>query len=292
MPNQNNTVTNRKLRSSYFTTTISIALVLFLLGMIGLLILNASRVSAYVKENLCITVTFNPDAREAEVRQIEKQLLSMPQVKSVKYIDKEEAARQWEEALGENFMETLNENPLLPSMEVKLYADYADASGMSVVADQMKGYKPVRHVHFEQDVVTLIHDNIKKITFVLLCFSALMLLVAVTLIGNTVRLMVYSKRFLIRTMQLVGATGGFIRRPFVRASIIQGLVGGLLANGLIAAIIFFSARELPGVVGFSNIYTIAILFGLVFGAGVLMTLTSTIVSVNKYLNLRTADLYV
>ena len=158
MPNQTNRAATRKIRSSYFTTTISITLVLFLLGMIGLLMLNANRVSEYVKENLSLTVTFAADAREAEIRQIEKQLLATPQVKSVKYIDKEEAARQMEENLGEDFVATLDMNPLLPTMEVKLFAEYADERGMEAIAQTVRDFKPVREVYFEQDVVNLIHD--------------------------------------------------------------------------------------------------------------------------------------
>lgn len=292
MPNTNNTAAARKLRSSYFTTTISIALVLFLLGMIGLLLLNANRVSSYVKENLCLTVTFAPDTRDAEVRQIEKQLLASPQVKSVRYIDKDEAAKEMQANLGENFIDMLDENPLLPSMEVKLFAEYATEEGMNAQAEAIRAYKPVRDVNFEKDVVNLIHENVRKISLVLLAFSLLMLLVAITLINNTVRLMVYSKRFLIRTMQLVGATRGFIRRPFIGSAVIQGLIGGLLANILLAVIVFFTARELPGVVGFANAASLAVLFAIVFLVGVLITLVSTTRAVNRYLNLRTADLYV
>ncbi len=292
MHNQSNTAATRKLRSSYFTTTISIALVLFLLGMIGLLLLNAQRVSAYVKENLCLTVTFRPDARDAEVRQIEKQLLATPQVKSVDYIDKDEAARRMEKSLGEDFLSTLRFNPLLPTMEVKLFADYTDAESMEQIAQTIRGYKPVREVNFERDVVNLIHENIRKISLVLLGFSLLMLLVAVTLINNTVRLMVYSKRFLIRTMQLVGATRSFIRRPFLLNSLLQGLIGGLVANGLLTAVIMTVSRSMPGVIGFDNTVSVAVLFGLVFLVGMLITLCSTVSSVNKYLSLRTADLYV
>ena len=292
MHNQSNTAATRKLRSSYFTTTISIALVLFLLGMIGLLLLNAQRVSAYVKENLCLTVTFRPDARDAEVRQIEKQLLATPQVKSVDYIDKDEAARRMEKSLGEDFLSTLRFNPLLPTMEVKLFADYTDAESMEQIAQTIRGYKPVREVNFERDVVNLIHENIRKISLVLLGFSLLMLLVAVTLINNTVRLMVYSKRFLIRTMQLVGATRSFIRRPFLLNSLLQGLIGGLVANGLLTAVIMTVSRSMPGVIGFDNTVSVAVLFGLVFLEGMLITLCSTASSVNKYLSLRTADLYV
>ena len=292
MPNQTNRAATRKIRSSYFTTTISITLVLFLLGMIGLLMLNANRVSEYVKENLSLTVTFAADAREAEIRQIEKQLLATPQVKSVKYIDKEEAARQMEENLGEDFVATLDMNPLLPTMEVKLFAEDADERGMEAIAQTVRDFKPVREVYFEQDVVNLIHDNIRRISLVLLCFSAVMLLVAITLINNTVRLMVYSKRFLIRTMQLVGATRGFIRRPFLAQGVAQGLIGGLLANAMLAGVIFLAAKELPGVIGFNDVTSVAALFVAVFAIGVLMTIASTASSVNKYLSLRTADLYV
>lgn len=292
MPNHNNTAAAKKLRSSYFTTTISIALVLFLLGMIGLLLLNASRVSNYVKENLCLTVTFAPDTRDAEIRQIEKQLLTLPQVKTVRYIDKDEAAREMEANLGESFMDMLDENPLLPSMEIKLFAQYANEEGMNGIAETVRAFKPVRDVNYEKDVVNLIHENVRKISLVLLGFSLLMLLVAVTLINNTVRLMVYSKRFLIRAMQLVGATRGFIRRPFVGSAVVQGLVGGLLANAMLAVVVFFSARELPGIVGFNNPLSLGALFVVVFIVGIALTLVSTISSVNKYLNLRTADLYV
>lgn len=292
MPNHNSTAAAKKLRSSYFTTTISIALVLFLLGMIGLLLLNASRVSSYVKENLCLTVTFAPDTRDAEIRQIEKQLLTLPQVKTVRYIDKEEAAREMEANLGENFLDMLDENPLLPSMEIKLFAQYANEEGMGAIAENVRAFKPVREVNFEKDVVNLIHENVRKISLVLLGFSVLMLLVAVTLINNTVRLMVYSKRFLIRTMQLVGATRGFIRRPFLASAVIQGLVGGAVANVMLAVVVFFSARELPGVIGFNNAFSLFTLFAVVFVTGIALTIVSTTLSVNKYLNLRTADLYV
>ena len=141
-------------------------------------------------------------------------------------------------------------------------------------------------------MVSLIHENVSKISAVLLAFAALMMIMAISLINNTVRLMVYSKRFLIHTMQLVGATNSFVRRPFISTSIIQGLTGGLIANLLLSAIIYISARELDGVISFSNIYVITLLFAGVFAVGIIITLLSTTVSVNRYLNVRTADLYV
>lgn len=292
MAKQNNKAAARKLRSSYFTTTISITLVLFLLGMIGLLMLNASKLSTYVKENLGLTIMLQDESRDAEVKKIEKSLQASPRVKSVTYLNKEQAAEKLMNELGEDFIGFLGYNPLLSSIDVKLHAQYATPEGMEEIEKMVKAFPEVKEVHYQKDMVYLIHENVKKISLVLLALSALMLLVAITLINNTVRLMVYSKRFIIRTMQLVGATNGFIRRPFIGSSIIQGIIGALIANALIAGIIYVSARELSGVVSFSNIYVVIFLFAMVFLVGIMLTLISTTVSVNRYLNVRTADLYI
>lgn len=292
MAKQNNKAAARKLRSSYFTTTISISLVLFLLGIIGLLLLNANRLSTYVKENLGITVMLQSDAKDAEVKKIEKSLSASPLVKSVTYLDKDQAAERLKADLGEDFVEFLGYNPLLSSIEVKLYAEYANPEGMAQVESMVADYPEVKEIHYQKDMVNLIHENVNRISLVLLGFSALMLAVAITLISNTVRLMVYSKRFLIRTMQLVGATDSFIRRPFIGSSVMQGVVGSLIANLLLACVIYISARELSGVISFDNIYVVVLLFAIVFFIGIMLTLISTAVSVNKYLNVRTADLYV
>lgn len=292
MSKQSNKATSRKLRSSYFTTTISITLVLFLLGMVGLLMLNANRLSMYVKENLGLMVMLNNDARDAEVKMIEKSLQSSALVKSAVYIDKEKAAEKLKDELGEDFVEFLGYNPLLSSIEVKVFAEYANPEGLGMVENIIKGFPEVKEVRYQKDIVNLIHENVSKISMVLLCFTILMATVAMTLINNTVRLMVYSKRFLIRTMQLVGATNGFIRRPFVWQSVLQGLIGAILANIMLAGVIYLSARELEGVIGFDSIQTVLILFVSVLILGILLTFASTIWAVNRYLNVRTADLYV
>jgi len=292
MAKQNNQAAVRKLRSSYFTTTISISLVLFLLGTIGLLLLNANRLSNYVKENLGLTIMLADDARDAEVKKIEKSLSASALVKSVTYINKDESAEQLKESLGEDFVEFLEYNPLSSSIDVKLYAEYATQEGMEKIEEMVIDYPEVKKVNYQKDMVNLVHENVNTISLVLLTFSALMLIVAITLINNTVRLMVYSKRFLIRTMQLVGATNSFIRRPFVGQSVAQGIFGGLIANLLLAGIIYVSARELSGVISFDNTMTVIVLFAMVFIIGVLITLISTLISVNRYLNVRTADLYV
>lgn len=292
MAKQNSVAANRKLRSSYFTTTISISLVLFLLGMIGILLLNANRLSDYVKENLGLTVMLQNDAKDAEVKKIQKSLSASALVKSVTYLSKEQAAEQLKNDLGEDFVEFLGENPLLSSIDVKLYAEYSTPEGMEKVKQMVADYPEVKEVFYQKDMVNLIHENVRTISLVLLAFSFLMLLVAITLINNTVRLMVYSKRFLIRTMQLVGATNSFIRRPFIGQSVAQGVIGGLVANLLLAGIIYLSARELSGVIGFDNIMVVVTLFVIVFAIGIIITLLSTLVAVNRYLSVRAADLYV
>nr|WP_319400783.1 permease-like cell division protein FtsX [uncultured Carboxylicivirga sp.] len=281
----------KKLRSSYVTTTISIALVLFLLGIIGLLSLNAQRLSQYVKENIGFTVMVKDNAREAEVKRLEKMLSTSPFVKQTEYIDKERAAKELKEELGEDFVEFLGYNPLLSSIEVKLYADYAHPDSIAGVEKMIMEFPQVKEVLYQKNLIHLVHKNVKKISLVLLIFAVLLLLIAVALINNTIRLSVYSKRFLIRTMQLVGATKGFIRQPFLVTSILHGFTGAVLAIVLLSGLIYATNHELAGVIGFQNLDLIMILFGIVIVCGVMITLLSTYFAVNKYLNLRTDDLY-
>nr|WP_321453947.1 permease-like cell division protein FtsX [uncultured Carboxylicivirga sp.] len=281
----------KKLRSSYVTTTISIALVLFLLGIIGLLSLNAQRLSQYVKENIGFTVMVKDNAREAEVKRLEKMLSTSPFVKQTEYIDKERAAKELKEELGEDFVEFLGYNPLLSSIEVKLYADYAHPDSIAGVEKMIMEFPQVKEVLYQKNLIHLVHKNVNKISLVLLIFAVLLLLIAVALINNTIRLSVYSKRFLIRTMQLVGATKGFIRQPFLVTSILHGFTGAVLAIVLLSGLIYATNHELAGVIGFQNMDLIMILFGIVIVCGVMITLLSTYFAVNKYLNLRTDDLY-
>ncbi|MCU4162544.1 cell division protein FtsX [Carboxylicivirga caseinilyticus] len=281
----------KKLRSSYVTTTISIALVLFLLGIIGLLSLNAQRLSHYVKENIGFTVMVKDNAREAEVKRLEKMLATSPFVKQTEYIDKERAAKELKEELGEDFVAFLGYNPLLSSIEVKLYAEYAHPDSIAGVESIIMEFPQVKEVLYQKNLIHLVHKNVNRISLVLLVFAVMLLLIAVALINNTIRLSVYSKRFLIRTMQLVGATKSFIRQPFLVTSILHGFIGAVLAIVLLSGLIYATNHELAGVVGFQNIDLIMILFGIVIICGVLITLLSTFFAVNKYLNLSTDDLY-
>ena len=285
------TTARRKLRSSYFTTIISIALVLFVLGIIGLLLLNANRLSTYVKENLGFTILLKDNARNAEVKRLEKLLTTSDFIKSTEYIDKDRAAKELEDELGEDFVDFLGYNPLLSLIDVKLYAEYTSPDSIAKIEQMLLEFPQIKEVYYQKDLVHLVHKNVNRISLVLSIFAILLLTIAIALINNTIRLSVYSKRFLIRTMQLVGATKGFIRSPFLARGIIHGFMGAAIAIVLLAGLIYVTSKELSEVVGFQNLDLIFTLFGLVIVLGILITFISTYFSVNKYLRLSTNELY-
>lgn len=291
MVNSKQTASGKKLRSSYITTTISIALVLFLLGIIGLLMLNAQRLSVYVKENIGFTILVKDNAREAEVKRLEKLLSTSPFIKSTEYIDKERAAEELTEELGEDFVEFLGYNPLLSSIDVKIFAEYANPDSIAKVEGVIMEFPQVKEVLYQKNLIHLVHKNVRRISIILAGFAVMLLLIAIALINNTIRLSVYSKRFLIRTMQLVGANKGFIRRPFLVKGLLHGFVGAVMAIVLLAGLIYVTSKELAGVIGFQNMELLLILFALVIICGMFITFLSTFFAVNKYLNLRTDDLY-
>ena len=286
-----NTAAKRKLRSSYATTIISISLVLFHLGIIGFLMLNANRLSVYVKENLGFTVLIKDNSREAEVMRLQKILNAAPYVRVAEYINKDQAADVLREELGEDFVEFLGYNPLLASIEVKLSAAWANPDSMARIESQVMSFPEVKEVYYQKNLLEAINENVRRISIILAAFSGLLLLIAMALINNTIRLSVYSRRFLIRTMQLVGATRGFIRRPFLFKSILHGLAGATIAILLLSTVIYGVSNELDGVIGFSNVMMIGVLFAFVVLVGIILTLLSTFFAVNKYLRLRTDELY-
>lgn len=286
-----NTADKRKLRSSYATTIISISLVLFLLGIIGFLILNANRLSVYVKENLSFTILIKDNSRDAEVKRLQKILSATPYARSAEYIDKDKAAEKLKEELGEDFVEFIGYNPLLASIEVKLKAQWANPDSMAIIEAEVLNFPQVKEVHYQKNLLHAVNENIRNITYVLGLFSLLLLLIAMALINNTIRLSVYAKRFLIRTMQLVGASRGFIRKPFMLISILNGLAGATLAIVLLSGLIYYLNEEMDGIVGFSDVYLVGILFAFVTLIGILITFISTFFAVNKYLKLKTEQLY-
>lgn len=281
----------RQLRSSYITTTISIALVLFLLGIIGLLLLNANRLSTFVKENLGFTILIKDNAREAEVKKLEKYLAASDFVKHIDYISKDEAAKIMQKELGEDFVDFLGYNPLHNCLDVKLYADYATPESVAKIESELLKIPEVKEVFYQKNLLSVIHQNIRSLSLVLGIFSLLLLLISMALINNTIRLSVYSKRFLIRTMQLVGATHGYIRKPFLLKSIFYGFIGSVIAILLLSVLIYFTSKEFDGFIGFEVLDLIGILFALVILVGIIISFVSTFFAVNKYLFIKTDNLY-
>lgn len=291
MRKKDNLNTQRQLINSYFTTVISIALVLFLLGSVGYLMLNAQRLSNYVKENIGFNIVLKDNVREVEVRRLQKYLDASSYVKSTEYIDKERAAKELQDQLGEDFVDFLGYNPLLSSIEVKLFAEYANPDSIKKVEQVFNSFTQVKEVFYQKNLIQKVNDNVKKISLVLLGFGLLLLLIAIALINNTIRLSVYAKRFLINTMQLVGATKGFIRKPFVSISVFHGFIGAVIANAMLAGGIYILHNELGGFIGFDNIELIGVLFIMVILFGILLSFVSTFFAVNKYLRLKTDQLY-
>jgi cell division transport system permease protein len=281
----------RRLTASYITSVVSITLVLFLLGLVGILILNAKKLSDYVKENIGISVYLNDDAREVDVFNLQKTLDAKKYVKETRYITKENAARDFQTELGEDFVEFLGYNPLPSSIDVKLHAAYANPDSFAVLEKEFRANPLVADVAYQKDLIYAVNLNIRRISLAILGFSILLFLIALTLINNTIRLTVYAKRFIIRTMQLVGAHNSLIRRPFLIMGITQGIVSAVIAMLLLLAAIFTAERQLEGLFSFQDYHILGIIFAFILSTGVLIAWFSTLFSVNKYLNIKTDNLY-
>jgi len=284
-------ITRRRLRSSYMTSVISIALVLFLLGILGLLVLNAKRVSEYVKENIGFSIMLKEDVKEVDVIRLQKMLDAKEYVKSTKYVTQEEAAEELKEELGEDFVSFLGYNPLLASIDVHLNASYANPSSIEQIKKDLRKYEQIKEVFYQKSLVELINQNIRKISLIILVFSGLLFLVAVALIHNTIRLSIYSKRFIINTMQLVGATKGFIRRPFIFTGVMQGIYASLLSIALLTGLVYLIQDEFAEIISLEDYRILALLYGMVLFVGVVISWISTFTAVNKYLKIKVDKLY-
>lgn len=283
--------TKRRYRASYVTTVVSITLVLFMMGMLGLIILHANKLSEYVKENIGFSIIMKDGVKEAGIIQLQKTLDASAFVKSTEYITKEKAAEIMQKDLGEDFIEFLGYNPLLPSIDLRLRASYANVDSLQKIEQQLLRNSNVKEVWYQKSLVHLINKNIRRIAIILLAFSLLLLLIAIALINNTIRLSVYSKRFLIRSMQLVGATQKFIRKPFILQGLMQGILAALLAILFLMGIIYLSRTEVPELIILQDLKMYISLFVIVIILGLIISYFSTYFAVRKYLKMRTDDLY-
>ncbi len=291
MSGTENKHSRRRLRSSYITTIISISLVLFMLGMLGLIILNARQISTHVKENIGFSIILDKGIKKQEITHIKDLLDAEVFVKNIEYIDPDLAAKEFQEALGEDFVKFIGENPLLPSFDVKLNAEYANPDSLAKIEAELLENTKIKEVFYQADLVEAVNKNMNKIGLYLLGFSGLLLIIAMALINNTIRLSIYSKRFLIKTMQLVGARHSFIRRPFVARGIGNGIVAAFIAIGLIITFLYYLQKQLPELIDFKNIELYGALFIIVLILGILISWISTNLAVRKYLRIETGDLY-
>ncbi|NRA94379.1 MAG: ABC transporter permease [Psychroserpens sp.] len=281
----------RKLITSYFSVVISIALVLFLLGCLGLLVLNAKKVADHFREQVVVTIYLNDSAKQVEVDQLQNTLAMAEYTKSTEYVSKEQAAELMKAETGEDFMDFVGYNPLQNSIDVFLKADFVTNETLDGITEELSNKKFIEDITYDNDLVELMNNNVKKITFWVLLLSALFTLIAVLLINSSIRLAVYSKRFIIKTMQMVGATKAFIRKPFVFKSVQLGMIGAILALVGVAIVLHYMNLTFPELELLRNPVLIVVLFVGVFFLGVLITWISTFIATQRFLNLKTDQLY-
>lgn len=291
MARQEDKYTRRRLQSSYITTVVSISLVLFMLGLLGLIIFHAKKLSDYVKENIGFSIIMKENVKEAGIIKLQKTLDATDYIKSTEYITKEQAAKEFTEELGEDFTSFLGYNPLLPTIEVRFKAAYANNDSLSVIKDKILADENVKEVFYQESLVNVVNKNVRKIGFIIFGFSALLLIIAIALINNTIRLSVYSKRFIIRSMQLVGATRQFISKPFILKGVLQGIIGSFIAILLLVGIVYVSQRELPELVNLQDIDLFLSLFGIVVFLGIIISWLSNYFAVRKYIRIKTDYLF-
>ncbi|NDP27945.1 MAG: ABC transporter permease [Flavobacterium sp.] len=281
----------RRLLSSYFSVVLSVFLVLFLLGILGFFIINSHKLADNFREKIAMTVFFKNDANDSILKAFGKDLKSAKFTKSFVYVSKEEAAKQHTDIIGEDFMTFLGTNPLQNSYDINLKADYVEKDSIAKIESILHKNAMVSDIVYDKQLVNLVNDNIKKVSMWILIISGFLTFIAVLLINSSLRLSIYSHRFIIKTMQMVGATKAFIRKPFVMRSIKLGMLGAGLAIIALIGVLIYLQTNFPDLGILDDKLLVAIVLLLVFGMGVLITWISTYFATQRFLNLRTDDLY-
>lgn len=284
-------ISRYRLGSSYVTLVVSVSLVLFLLGILGMVLINARQLSDYFRESLSFTIMLKEDAREADIRMLQKELDAKPYVKQTEYVSKDEAAVKLRNELGEDFLDFLGYNPLMPTIDVYLQARYTHPDSVIKLEKVIADYPVVDEVYYQESILNLINDNVRKISVFLLVISLLLFLIALTIINNTIRLSIYSKRFLINTMQLIGANRSFIRKPFLLKSLFFGFLAALIAIGLMMGLMYLIEKEFFTLFTYENINLFLLLCLVLAAAGILINGISTFFAVNRYLGMHEDKLY-
>ena len=281
----------RRLISSYFSVVISISLVLFLLGLLGLLVLNSKRVGDFFKEQIAVTIFIKNDAKEVEITQLKQSLALAEYTKSAAYVSKEQATEEHSVTIGENFTDYLGYNHLQNSIDVHLIANYVSPEIIEEITSEIKNKKFVDDVVYDKQLIAKLSENVKKISFWVLVISSIFLLIAVLLINSSISLSVYAKRFTIKTMQMVGATKSFIRRPFIWRSVRLGVIGAIIAMVGMGIVLFYLNETFKELELLEGKPMLIVLFSFIFIMGIFISLVSTYFATQRFLNLRSDELY-
>ena len=281
----------RRLITSYFSVIVSITLVLFLMGFFSFLVLSANKLANYFKDQVTVTFLIKDDAKNADIEQLQKTLSVASFVKSVRFVSKEVAAEKFSKDIGEDFVTFIGTNPLQNTIDLSLKAEYAEPDKMREIKRELEQNSFVTEVVYDQSLVALIHENVNRIGIVTLIFSALFTFVSILLINASIRLSIYSKRFIIKTMQLVGATRSFIRRPFLWTNVRLGILSALIAIVLFYLSLLAIVKSYPEFNILMDTGTLSIVFISIITIGILISWLSTYFATQRFLNLNTNDLY-
>jgi len=281
----------QKLISSYFSVVLSIGLVLFLLGVLGLLVINTKKMADHFKEQVTVSIFLKDEAKDSETDQLRKTLAMAEHTKSATYVSKEEAAEKHSAEIGEDFQDFLGYNPLKNSIDLQLHADYVTPEEIELIAADLSEKSYVEEVSYDKPLVGLLSENVKRISFWILVASGIFTFIAFLLINSSIRLSIYSKRFIIKTMQMVGATKTFIRLPFIWTNVKLGMLGAIMAMLALGATLFYMDKTFPELMLFEDLEMLAVVFSSVFLLGILISLVCTYFATQRFLNLRTDELY-
>lgn len=280
-----------RLRSSYLYVVLSIALVLFVLGLLGILVLQSNVLAKHFKEQVSMNIFLNDDISKAEIQKFQKKLTEKEYVKTIHYISKDSAAQMMEQELGEDFLQFLGTNPLKQTLEMHLKSEYVTLDSVAKIRKEIGANPHIYEISYDEIHIDKLDRNIKKITLWVLVLSGILTMIAVLLINSTIRLSIYSKRFTIKTMQMVGATKNFIRKPFIITGIKLGIAGSILAIIALYVLAVYFEKQIPDVKITQQFDILAIVFGGILILGIVITGVSTYFATRRFLNLRTEELY-
>ena len=291
MNKSKNKTLNRKIISSSASVIISLSLVLFVVGLLSLALINAQKLSNYIKENIGFSIMLKENTNQFEIKKFNKSIDAMPFTKSTSFISKDAATSELESDLGEEFVDFLGFNPILASIDVKLNPDYSNNDSLSVISNNLIKNSLVHEIYYQKNLISRINNNVKKLSLFLITFCIILFFIAFALINNTIRLSVYSKRFLIKTMRLVGAQNSFIQKPFILDGLYQGMYSAIFAIFMLMGSIQLVQAETASLLNITDLKIIGLVFILIFIIGIILSSLSTYFAVKKFINVSENELY-